>query len=348
MKKVLAVLLILALALSLCACQKTPEQLLAAAGEALAEKKYTEAVDYLNELLVQEPENIEALSALAETYTAMGDNANAEATLSTLTALQPDNADFVARLADMYLANGKNTEALAQYDKLVELGGTPSDELYELWLSTPLFDIQDEAVFNHKVDELFSRIGGMEFKLPDEFWEVKVDNREQVETFILVMNLENISLDQARKFKGIEEKNICNFYFKLANLITNYNVSSSDDFISLKDYVSLPKDFEIIDKLETVVNDYIAHKDLTEEDKKFTLELVQNCVSDVKYETQNSIVSSYCYECLCFIDGDSYTNTGNYFYGFDDMYSFIESENIKGSDFNIECQSDLSHLISIK
>ncbi len=294
MKRIFAVLLILALTLSLCACAKTPEQLLAAAGEAIAEEKYTEAVDYLNELLVQEPENIEALSTLAETYTAMGDNASAEATLSTLTALQPDNADFVARLADMYLANGKNNEALAQYDKLVELEGTPSDELYELWLSTPLFDIQDEAVFNQKVDQMYNEVKDVVNDKTNALF-----TREEIEEVMLLFNISNLSQEQYDRIITINFSRVFN----------NYDSVKTDKIFNKKqshfaDFCSDPKFAIVFSRMDKLINEYNATNCISEENLKemdtaiAEFKSAKNDKSELLYPMQ---MYSYAIVQICFL-----------------------------------------------
>ncbi len=119
MKKILSVLLILTLILSLCACTKTPEQVIESAAKKCEKGEYDKAVVDLEKLLEAEPENIEALKMLVTTCEAAAKSDTeldySEKLLlaySSLNSLGEFNSQSdVAKLANMYIEAGDNLSA---------------------------------------------------------------------------------------------------------------------------------------------------------------------------------------------------------------------------------------------
>ena len=192
--------------------------------------------------------------------------------------------------------------------------------------NAPLFDITDEAVFNQKVDELFNVVNGLEYMQIDGNWKIAINDKEQIKKFIMLLNVESLSNSQLEYLSSFDEIDLINEYIHITYGIIEYNISNSSSSIPVENYIASPNNIKIVESSNQVVKNYVESAKLSDEDKRFVTNFVKNYIDDIKNETQNSILSVYINAVFASVDDHHFTNFGEYFRDFDEMYNTINKE----------------------
>lgn len=124
--------------------------------------------------------------------------------------------------------------------------------------NAPLFDIQDEAVFNQKVDELYNEVKDLS-SIEDELY-----THEDVEELIKLINITNISNEY---FVAFLDYDMIDF----SRVFDNYALIQSDKVMNAKeshfaDFTSDPQYYAVLLRLDSFVNKYHQTGEVTDDD----------------------------------------------------------------------------------
>lgn len=122
------------------------EQLIAAGRQAIEDKDYTSAIQYLGELVQNDPSHFEALGLLAQVYIKLGHLTEAEQLLETVASAGKKNIEVVSALAKLDIL--KQSKDLSGLDELFAKAKAEPANLtaqYELALGLHAHDELDKA-----------------------------------------------------------------------------------------------------------------------------------------------------------------------------------------------------------
>lgn len=124
--------------------------------------------------------------------------------------------------------------------------------------NAPLFDIQDEEVFNQKVDEMYNEVKDLVNDGTNALF-----TREEIEELIIIFNISNLSQQQYNK---INEYDMIDF----SRVFDSYAYIQSDKIMNKKeshfaDFSSDPQFVSILTRLDNFINDYNSTKIISEE-----------------------------------------------------------------------------------
>lgn len=149
--------------------------------------------------------------------------------------------------------------------------------------NAPVFDIQDDEVFQSKVDELFNEIGGMSYTRDSDGWSITINEKSQIEAFLLALNLSSISPEQINSLENFGQPiDVARNFTRIVRM--NADMKLTD----LSKYLASPDEEKMCSMAYNILEHVDNGEELTDEDILFAQELIKTLVNDVFEEQVNA------------------------------------------------------------
>lgn len=225
----------------------------------------------------------------------------------------------------------------------------PQEEIIDP--NAPVFDIQNEEIFNQKVDELYEKLEGATFYEEDTQRTFSITSRDQIRLMLSVLNVECLSTKQLEFLKDYIDNNLeaSAEFSHVIYIAVNYNLHNGMNRFYFIDYVDSDTEVaEYVVKIESIISKYINNEDLSVEEKQFLLSSVQEYILDLDREMGNSVKNAYCY-CVCrALDNACYIDNGHYYDQLDDFFGYLDTlPSGYGRRLSTELTDDIQKVLSV-
>ncbi len=170
------------------------------------------------------------------------------------------------------------------------------------------FDITDDAVFNQKVDELYSKIQGAcsyraNYGESDLYC---VDDRSKVSAFFAMLNIDSISKEQLHyitDYPGGADV-AYNVFFLTSEAYAMNNSSNPENYISLTDYYAGTEDnIELLLGFDKLAKNTYESENISEENAEYVALIMDLMAEDIQNNTQNKLALPCIYNMLNCVSG---------------------------------------------
>lgn len=192
--------------------------------------------------------------------------------------------------------------------------------------NAPLFDIQDEEVFNQKVDELYEKTKGISTTYSDI--DLNINSKDEAAFLLAMMNIDDLSKEEIKHIINFKNDSNCDNidFFKVYVIgVTEYNINNPDKFINLSDYIVSEENRTRTVNTEKIVKSYAQTHQFSDEEIKFLCDLVTDIVNDIDTESINSILYMVDYCMYSAMDKNYWVVYGEYTEQLDPPYEIYKT-----------------------